>query len=130
MENVIGNCTNLKDVADLKMPKILEDITFKFARTIYPDMATSCLLGAVLTLVGFAISHKRIKFDEYDDGRNIRNFNIFTFAIVIVCRNDNRTIPGSVNGIASNRQMVYPVEIHGILQILEGASRNFDISAG
>ena len=41
-------------------------------------MATSCLLGAVLTLVGFAISHKRIKFDEYDDGRNIRNFNIFT----------------------------------------------------
>ncbi|DAB17175.1 TPA: hypothetical protein CPT98_06460 [Candidatus Gastranaerophilales bacterium HUM_19] len=78
MENVIGNCTNLKDVADLKMPKILEDITFKFARTIYPDMATSCLLGAVLTLVGFAISHKRIKFDEYDDGRNIRNFNIFT----------------------------------------------------
>ncbi len=78
MENVIENCMNLKDVMDLKMPKILEDITFKFARTVYPDMAISCLLGVVLTLVGFAISHKRIKFDEYDDGRNIRNFNIFT----------------------------------------------------
>lgn len=75
MENVIENCMNLKDVMDLKMPKILEDITFKFARTVYPDMAISCLLGVVLTLVGFAISHKRIKFDEYDDGRNIRNLD-------------------------------------------------------
>lgn len=72
MENVIENCT------DLNIPKILEDITFKFARIIYPDMATTCLLGVVLTLVGFAISHKRIKFEEYDDGRNVRNFNIFT----------------------------------------------------
>lgn len=78
MENVIENCSNVKGIADLKMPKILEDITFKFAKTVYPDMTTTCLLGVILTLVGFAISHKRIKFDEYDDGSNVRNFNIFT----------------------------------------------------
>ena len=78
MENVVETCKNVKYDENLKMPQILEDITFKFARTIYQDMATSCLLSVVLTLVGFAISHKRIKFDEYDDGTNVRHFNIFT----------------------------------------------------
>lgn len=78
MENITKNDTKLNYFKDLKMPKILDDITFKFARTVYPDMATSCLLGVVLNLVGFGISHKRIKFDEYNNGANVRNFNIYT----------------------------------------------------
>ena len=80
MEYVVETYGIVKCDENIKMPQILEDITFKFAKTLYQDMSISCLLSVVITLVGFAISNKRIKFDEYDDGTNVRHFNIFTIS--------------------------------------------------
>lgn len=71
----------LKQIDFSKLPEVFGS-AIKTAKTLMPDIQDTCITAIMLPMFTHVLSFKRVKTDEYSDGKNLIHLNVYCIDLI------------------------------------------------